>query len=175
MLRVAVVALPALGLVGAIFAIVVVLPRYLDRQHFPATPPQPVAFSHQVHIEQAGLDCAYCHRTASSGVTAGYPDVEQCIGCHIVVAQGERAEEIQKVRLAWQQQEALDWSRVHRLPDHSRFPHSAHVQAGVACADCHGDVAEMGQVVQVRSLKMGDCVDCHIEKSAADQCAACHY
>jgi hypothetical protein len=73
MLRLAVVVLPALGLVGAIFAIVVALPRYLDQQHFPATPPQPVAFSHQIHIEKAGLDCAYCHRTASTGVTAGYP------------------------------------------------------------------------------------------------------
>ena len=114
-------------------------------------------------------------RTASTGVTAGYPDVEQCIGCHVVVSRGERADDIEELRQAWIDQRPIDWARIHRLPDHARFPHAAHVQAGVACADCHGAVERMGQVVQTRSLKMGDCVDCHLEFSAPDQCGACHY
>ena len=167
--------LPTLGLVGVVFLIVVAVPRYLAVQHYPSTPPQPLYFDHRVHVEQARLDCAFCHRTAAQGVTAGYPDVQQCIACHVVVAGGERADEIEQVRQAWTQQQAIDWERIHRLPDHSRFPHAAHVQAGVTCESCHGDVAQMGQVVQVRSLKMGDCVDCHRETAATDQCAACHY
>jgi len=174
-LRLALVLLPALGLAGAIFVLVVAAPRYLAIQHYPSTPQQPIYFDHRVHVEQAGLDCAFCHRTAATGVTAGYPDVEQCIGCHVVVSRGERADEIEKLRQAWIGQHPIDWARVHRLPDHSRFPHAAHVQAGVACADCHGAVEQMGQVVQTRSLKMGDCVDCHRELSAPDQCGACHY
>ncbi len=174
-LRLALVLLPAFGLAGAVFVLVVVVPRYLAIQHYPSTPQQPVYFDHRVHVEQAGLDCAFCHRTAMQGVTAGYPDLEQCIGCHVVVSRGERAEEIEKLRQAWIGQRPIDWERLHRLPDHSRFPHAAHVQAGVACADCHGAVEQMGQVIQTRSLKMADCVDCHREFSAPDQCGACHY
>lgn len=174
-LRLALVILPAFGLAGAVFVLVVALPRYLETQHYPSTPKQPLYFDHRVHVEQAGLDCAFCHRTAMQGVTAGYPDLEQCIGCHVVVSRGERGEEIEKLRQAWIGQRPLDWERIHRLPDHSRFPHAAHVQAGVECATCHGAVEQMGQVVQTRSLKMGDCVDCHREIAAPDQCGACHY
>lgn len=174
-MRLALVVLPAFGVVGALFAIVVALPRYLEQQHFPATPKQTIYFDHRVHVEQAGLDCAFCHRTAVQGVTAGFPDVEQCIGCHVVVSQGERSDEIAKVRQAWSDRQAIDWARLHRVPDHSRFPHAAHVQAGVACADCHGAVEQMGQVIQVRSLKMGDCVDCHVDSAAPTECAACHH
>ena len=174
-LRLALVLLPALGLAGAVFVLAVAAPRYLAIQHYPSTPQQPIYFDHRVHVEQVGVDCAFCHRTASTGVTAGYPDVEQCIGCHVVVSRGERTDEIEKLRQAWIGQRPIDWQRIHRLPDHSRFPHAAHVQAGVPCADCHGAVEQMGQVVQTRSLKMGDCVDCHREFSAPDQCGACHY
>jgi hypothetical protein len=177
MMRLALVVLPAFGVVGVLFTIAIVVPGYLRIQHFPSAsaPQQPIAFDHKVHVEQAGLDCAFCHRTASQGITAGYPDVEQCIGCHVVTALGGRSEEIEKVRQAWIGGKPIDWERLHRLPDHTRFPHAAHVQAGVDCADCHGAVDQMGQVVQVRSLKMGDCVDCHRERTATDQCGACHY
>ena len=175
MLRVAVVVLPALGLVGAVFLVVIALPRYLAVQHYPTAPNRPLVFDHRVHVEQAGLECEYCHRTAAQGVTAGYPDVQQCMDCHVVVARGERGTDIEQLRRAWVERRALDWARVHRLPDHSRFPHAAHVRAGVACETCHGPVAQMGQVLQVRSLKMGDCVDCHRETAATNQCGACHY
>ena len=175
MLRLAVVVLPALGLVGAVFLIVVVAPHYLAVQHYPTAPEQPLYFDHRVHAEQARLDCEFCHRTAAQGVTAGYPDVQQCMACHVVVAGGERAGDVEALRRAWVEQRASDWARIHRLPDHSRFPHDAHVQAGVPCAACHGAVEQMGQVLQVRSLKMGDCIDCHRETAATNQCAACHY
>lgn len=174
-LRLALVVLPTLGVAGALFVLVVALPRYLEIQHYPSTPQQPIYFDHRVHVEQVRLDCAFCHRTATQGVTAGYPDVQQCIGCHVVVSRGERADEIEKLRQAWIGQRPIDWERVTRLPDHSRFPHDAHVQAGVSCATCHGPVERMGQVVQTRSLKMGDCVDCHVANTAPTQCAACHY
>ena len=175
MTRLAVVLLPALGLVGGVFLVTVGLPRYLAIQHYPSTPEQPIYFDHRVHVEQARLDCAFCHRTAERGVSAGYPDIQQCIDCHVAVAQGERVQEIEKLRQAWVKQEPIEWARLLRLPDHSRFPHAAHVQAGVSCAACHGDVGQMGQVLQTRSLKMGDCVDCHRETAAPTDCVACHH
>ena len=134
---------------------------------------QPIAFDHQVHTQVAGLDCAFCHRTAASGPVAGLPDLQQCMGCHSVVGQG--MPEVDKVRAAWADQRPIEWLRAHRLPDDVRFTHEAHVQAGVACSTCHGDVGSMQQVAEVRSLKMNDCVACHQQTGAPTQCSTCHY
>ena len=78
------------------------------------------------------------------------------------------------VRRSWQQQQPVNWERVHRMPDHVRFLHEAHINAGFDCATCHGDVGNMGQVVQVRPLTMGDCVSCHRANNAPTECATCH-
>ena len=147
-------------------------PRLLAAQP-PAPPTQPIAFDHRIHTQAAGLDCAFCHRTAAAGVTAGLPDVQLCMDCHQTVGQGQP--EIEKVRTAWNHQQSIDWQLVHRLPDHTRFMHDAHVQAGISCATCHGDVTQMQQVVQVRSLKMADCVACHQQNNASTECSTCHY
>jgi cytochrome c7-like protein/class III cytochrome C family protein len=172
MRRLPLVLLPALALAGGIFCITLGAPLLFASQPNPA-PRQPIAFDHQVHTQTAGLDCAFCHRTASAGPAAGLPDLEQCMGCHGVVGQGQP--EVEKVRAAWSDQRPIEWLRVHRLPDHVRFTHAAHVQAGVACATCHGDVASMHQVSQVRSLKMNDCVACHQQNNAPTACETCHY
>jgi hypothetical protein len=101
------------------------------------------------------------------------PDLQQCMGCHSVVGQG--VPEIEQVRQAWAAQDAIEWVRVHRLPDHTRFVHAAHIQAGVACSTCHGDVSSMQQVSQVRSLKMNDCIACHQQAGAPTECVTCHF
>ncbi len=179
MRRLTFVLLPAFGLAGAAFLIAIALPRILAIQSFPTTPAQPLYFDHSIHVQVAGLECAFCHRTADQGVTAGYPDVEQCLFCHQVIAEPraapELAGELAKVRQAWADQQPLNWTRRHLLPDHTRFPHDVHVQFGLTCATCHGEVGQMGQVVQVRSLKMGDCLACHRETGAPVHCGVCHY
>jgi hypothetical protein len=169
--RLLLVALPALGLPSLVFFLAVAVPWLLTSQ--PNTvPAQPVYFDHQVHTRLAGLDCAFCHRTALTGKTAGYPELEQCMFCHGVIAGGPA---IERVRAAWVAQEPINWGRIHRLPDHTHFPHDTHLQAGIACATCHGNVGGMGQVMQVRPLRMSDCVDCHREAGARTGCGACHY
>jgi hypothetical protein len=164
--------LPALALAGGVLVITVGGPVLLASQPNPA-PRQPIAFDHQTHVQTAGIDCAFCHRSAATGVAAGMPDLQQCMGCHSVVGQG--VPEIEQVRQAWAAQHAIEWVRVHRLPDHTRFPHAAHVQAGVACSTCHGDVGSMQQVAQVRSLKMNDCIACHQQSGAPTECVTCHF
>jgi hypothetical protein len=42
------------------------------------------------------------------------------------------------------------------------FPHVRHVNAGVTCQTCHGQVQKMAQVYQYASLNMGWCVNCHV-------------
>ena len=55
----------------------------------------------------------------------------------------------------------IQWVRIHDLPDYAYFNHSAHINAGVGCASCHGNVAEMEVVIQKEPLSMGWCLDCH--------------
>ncbi len=181
--RILLVGVPMVGLAGLIVFITVLVPIILPAVPH-AIPQEPIYFDHSVHVQTAGLDCTFCHRTVQTASTAGLPDVQQCMFCHQVIASAsaqpkertvaEASTEIGKLRQAWSEQKPVDWERVHRMPDHVRFIHEAHITAGFACSTCHGDVQNMGQVVQVRALNMGDCVSCHRANSAPTECATCH-
>jgi hypothetical protein len=134
---------------------------------------QPIAFSHAHHVGEVGIDCQFCHAYARRGPVAGIPSVQRCAGCHEVVL-SERPE-IVKVLTYWKNEEPIPWVRVHDLPDHVRFSHKPHIRAGVNCSDCHGDVETMEAAVQVESLSMGWCLDCHKEREASRDCLICHY
>ena len=134
---------------------------------------QPIAFSHAHHVSEVGVDCQFCHAYARRGPVAGIPSVQRCVGCHQVVLNEQP--EILKVLNYWENEEPIPWVRVHDLPNYVRFAHKTHVRAGVDCADCHGNVAEMQAAVQVESLSMGWCVDCHKERHVTRDCLACHY
>jgi len=57
---------------------------------------------------------------------------------------------------------SIQWIRVHNLPDHSYFNHAQHVKVGkISCNECHGPVEKMDRIIQVNSLGMGWCIDCH--------------
>ncbi|MGK0364503.1 MAG: cytochrome c2 [Saprospiraceae bacterium] len=57
---------------------------------------------------------------------------------------------------------AIEWKRVHNLPDHVYFNHSQHVSVGeVECQTCHGQIQEMEIVAQHSPLSMGWCINCH--------------
>ncbi len=55
----------------------------------------------------------------------------------------------------------VQWVKVHDIADYVYFNHSAHVNAGVGCAECHGRVDQMEVVQTVKPLNMGWCLDCH--------------
>ena len=74
-----------------------------------------------------GLDCTVCHRNVDKGATASIPPVEQCLFCHASV-QGEELAEGAKLVDAWENKEPVAWERVHRVPDHVRFVHEAHIR-----------------------------------------------
>lgn len=143
-------------------------------------PDQPVAFTHLTHATTLGLQCEFCHRNVATGANASVPAVGQCMFCHKVVngdnptVQPAKVAEIQKVVDAYNNNAPVNWVRVHRVPDHVRFVHEAHIQAGFQCATCHGDVPNMDKVRQVRSLNMGDCLACHRQNNAPTDCTICH-
>lgn len=168
----AIVGLPAGALFIFVFYITVMAPGILRHQAQPA-PEQPIAFDHRVHVMDNGIQCGMCHRDAAIAPDAGMPSVQECMDCHQVVGAGNP--EIDKLRLAASDQRAIDWQRIYALPDHVQFDHAAHVQAGVSCTACHGNVGEMREVTQKRSLSMSDCVECHRQTNAPTECAECHY
>jgi hypothetical protein len=55
----------------------------------------------------------------------------------------------------------ITWTKIYNLPDFVYFDHRPHVNAGVTCQTCHGQVETMERVRQVGDLSMGWCVNCH--------------
>ena len=170
---------------GMVLAFVFIISAWLGRPvifGFNEGPDQPIAFPHTVHVQEVGLDCTFCHRNVTKGAAATIPAVALCMTCHEVV--GDGIAEVEKLRATFEAGNSIDWVRVHRVPDHVHFVHEAHirffaerdgVEASAVCSTCHGDVGSMTKVKRVRSLKMGDCVDCHRENSAPTDCTTCHY
>lgn len=154
-----------------------------DRYSRGYAPEQPIAFSHALHGGTLKIPCAYCHSGASRSRAAGIPSVETCMGCHRVTKTD--SPEIQKLAAIYESGKPLEWRRVHELPDHAFFDHRPHVNAGIACQSCHGEVQTMKVVSREMSLRMGSCLACHRDphealpkdttiKSGPDNCAACH-
>ena len=159
------------------------------RDYKPADPPeQPIAFYHNVHAGSAAeggnaIPCAYCHYTADRSVDAGIPSVQLCVGCHVPGSSAPTAlrgqaqlafpkvkdngrdsawyKEGQKLVNYWKNGEGIPWVRIHKLPEHAKFPHYTHVNVGLQCQTCHGPVQEMEEMYQFSSLRMGWCIDCH--------------
>ena len=65
------------------------------------------------------------------------------------------------VRQSYVEGKPVPWVKVHDLPDYAYFNHSAHVNAGVGCSECHGPVHQMQVVQTVQPLNMAWCLDCH--------------
>lgn len=138
----------------------------LGRQQY-YQPEQPVWFSHKVHSGQNQIDCKYCHFSADKSMHSGIPPVAVCMNCHNQVKKGKITgeAEIAKVIEAYNNNEPIQWVKVHNLPDHVYFNHAQHVNVGkMDCTECHGDVAKMDEIIQVNDLSMGWCIDCHRTK-----------
>ncbi len=210
-----------LALVGLIvtaiigFIVVVLVISWFSNPPFGLgnAPPQPIAFPHTVHAGPpeaggAGIQCEFCHRNVTKGAAATVPAVENCLFCHKQInaetqvgTTSANLTEVQRVVDRFNDNNPINWERVHRLPDHVRFVHEAHIRfltqgesrtvilpmgdgqpmqlplpVGQACSVCHGDVASMIEVQPQagQSLKMGTCVDCHRETNVATDCTICH-
>jgi hypothetical protein len=68
---------------------------------------------------------------------------------------------LQPVRDSWANGTPIAWVKIHNVPDYAYFNHSAHVNRGVSCVSCHGQVNEMNVVYQDQPQTMGWCLNCH--------------
>ncbi|MBI4218697.1 MAG: cytochrome c3 family protein, partial [Chloroflexi bacterium] len=175
---------------AALFVVVFVVTAWLGRPlpvfGFGEGPDQPIPFPHTVHagtgvlldqqgnprkdaqgddLHGIGLDCTFCHRTVDKAGPAGIPARQQCVFCHQVIGNKDK-EAIAGLRSAGLAgfEGAINWQRVHRLPDSVRFLHEPHIRyltahpdkiknasdpsvnqansvpAAQVCSTCHGDV-----------------------------------
>jgi hypothetical protein len=122
-------------------------------------PTQPVPYSHKLHAGELGIDCRYCHANIERSQEAMIPATQTCMGCHAVVKPDSI--KLTKVRESWKSGLPVEWTRIHRLPDHAYFDHSVHLANGVGCTSCHGRVDQMEVVRQDQPLSMSWCLDCH--------------
>jgi len=122
-------------------------------------PEQPIPYSHKLHVGELGLDCRYCHANVERSPEAMIPPTQTCMGCHAVVKAD--SPKLASLRDSWKSGNPVPWIRVHELPDHAYFDHSAHLPAGVGCASCHGRIDQMEVVRLDAPLAMSWCLDCH--------------
>lgn len=120
---------------------------------------QPTEFSHQHHAGELGIDCRYCHTTVQTASTAGMPPTHTCMTCHSQIWTNARM--LAPVRDSLADNLPLHWTRVGRLPEYVYFDHSVHVDNGVGCSSCHGDVTRMQMTSQPHAFSMDFCVSCH--------------
>lgn len=123
-------------------------------------PAQPIAFSHKLHAGKYQIDCEYCHTGVRKGKSANIPSANTCMNCHGEIKRG--SPEIQKIYAAIENNEPIQWVRIHNLPDFAYFNHAQHVAVGqLECQQCHGEIEKMEVVQQRMPLTMGWCIDCH--------------
>jgi len=127
-------------------------------------PKQPIAYSHKVHAGDYAIDCNYCHTGVTKSKNANIPSPNICLNCHSSITEGTTTGtvEIDKIFAAVENNEPIEWVRVHNLPDLAYFNHAQHVAVGkVECQTCHGPIEEMEVVRQYANLTMGWCISCH--------------
>lgn len=150
---------------------------FFGLQKAQAAPPQPFPYVHSVHIEN-GIPCLYCHPGAVRGQTAGLPTVQKCQGCHANMSTKDKP-----ALKAWadyvSDNPQVYWVPVAIQPDYVYFSHRPHINAGVNCEQCHGDVSKMADARYQGDQNMGWCLNCH-RAQAPDKvekltdCATCH-
>jgi hypothetical protein len=122
---------------------------------------QPVQFSHQHHVQGLGFDCRYCHTSVEEVGFAGIPPTHTCMTCHSQI--WAEAPILEPVRESYRTGRPMEWTRVHDLPDFVYFDHSIHVDKGIGCVTCHGQVDRMPLMWQETTLYMEWCLECHRE------------
>ena len=162
---------------------------------------QPIPFSHYKHASQLEIQCEFCHSEARKSLHGGVPPVQTCMNCHRHVKTD--SPDIQKIHQFYcgkdscgpedqgQNGTPIPWQKVHDLPDYVHFAHNRHVQAGVNCTECHGQVKLQGQpepvdvvdengnvtqemkvktvMVREATLQMGWCLQCHKSHPSVDK------
>lgn len=122
-------------------------------------PTQPVPFSHALHAGQLEIDCRYCHTFVDRSGHANVPGSNVCMSCHSMVQKDSPL--LQVVRDSYESGDPVPWVRIHKAPDYVYFNHAVHVNRGISCIECHGEIQKMEVVYHAKPLSMAFCLECH--------------
>ena len=160
----------ALAAIGAVAAQVGYRPAAEELALEPVE--QPLPFSHKTHVGM-GVKCKDCHAIADPGFAAGYPAEATCMACHAAIK--TESPHIKKLAEFDKTGRSVPWVKIYRVPDFVWFSHAAHVEdAAIACASCHGPVAEREVLFKEKKTSMLACMDCHAKHNAPNDCDLCH-
>lgn len=136
---------------------------------------QPVAYSHALHLTEAGMDCVECHIGVETQLKATLPSIKRCKSCHTKSKTGSPDEAL--VVEAVISGTEIPWNRIYELPDHVFFSHRRHVKSGkVSCTVCHGEMEKLTEPATgpLKPFTMDTCMSCHDNKSISNDCLTCH-
>ena len=131
-------------------------PKYTRVGYMPV---QPVPFSHDIHANQLGMDCRYCHSFVEVAAHSNVPNTQVCMNCHTQVQKD--SPKLAALRESWKTGLPVSWVQIHKTPGFAYFNHSVHVNRGVSCYSCHGGINRMEAVYEKQPLSMGWCLECH--------------
>lgn len=150
----------------------------------------PVFFNHDYHVTKPveggakgeGLACTFCHENISDSQSAGDRDIPghgSCDSCHgdWIGEADKPAPRAECARCHKDLTEASTSTFAAKLsiPEPNiLFPHKRHVDAGVACTDCHSKVPQKTVATRDDYPTMDRCVACHEEKGVSTACKTCH-
>ena len=154
------------------------VPPHSAKQVVPAnpsehTPPaQPIPYSHKKHLS-FGLECKLCHTNPDPGKLMTFPPTGKCMECHVTIAKDKAS--IRKLTEYAKSKQPIPWVRVYSVLPGVAWNHRAHLEAGVKCETCHGQVKEMEAISEVTSVTtMYGCLSCHEMNHAKIDCDTCH-
>lgn len=169
---------PAIWIIGAMLLLVPALLVAFAQsdqgktQEVSASPVQPLPFSHKQHVGFQ-LSCKFCHVNPEPGNLMTLPAAQTCMGCHAAVATGKPA--IQQLTAFAESGQPIPWKPVYSVPAFVYWSHRTHVDAGLSCEMCHGNVAQMEVISRTTNVAtMAGCVACHRKKDAPTGCETCH-
>ena len=128
-------------------------------------------FSHAVHVLDQGLECINCHEDLAVSDEPGMPAPETCELCHVVL--DEEKPEDRRVDSLFDD-DVFRAARVNGLEDELVYSHLIHTEAIEDCGACHRGIEENRRIGPDLALAMDDCMACHAEQEAPNECATCH-
>ena len=116
---------------------------------------------------RCGLQCQQCHTNPEPGSQMTFPASTTCMTCH-------NTRESDAIG-AGQAAQPIPWVRVYQVTPGVIWTHSKHLQAGMQCVMCHGNVAQLDAMAETTSVtSMASCISCHQRHNASTDCATCH-
>ena len=152
----------------------------------------PIYFNHDYHVRKPapgstdkgeGLACDFCHENVGDQTEAKGQDIpghSSCDSCHgeWIGEAGRPAPRAECARchkdLAGPTETATRAGSLVIPPPNIIFAHKTHVDAKIACTDCHARVPSKTVATRDDYPTMDRCIACHKERGVSTACKTCH-